>query len=212
MGRQRPGRSCGPASRGSAADKVLLSAAVMNPPPGLADQIKVQMVKEESQGRLVLLQDLGNEFAIHRLVAKQDFDGFGPRPIDFFLAHSFVAIAEVQANESNKLSQIALGSGLSQIRNRHESLPLIRRKHFRTRTIIDAHATQRFPYSLLGCHSTKMADSPRGFFVMSGTSASSAGNPTGSNRKGFSLAGRPRTWLRKPMGLGVWVSVASPML
>jgi len=35
----RPG-ACVPVSRGSAADKVLLSAAVMNPPPGLADEIK----------------------------------------------------------------------------------------------------------------------------------------------------------------------------
>jgi hypothetical protein len=47
---------------------------------------------------------------------------------------------------------------------------------------------------------------------MSGTSASSAGYPTGSSRNGFSLAGRPSTWLRKPMGLGVCVKVASPML
>src|SRR5260370_1229191 len=114
---QSPGRSCVPASRGSTADMMVLSAAVMNPPSGLADQIKVQMVEQESQRRLVLLQDLGNEFAIHRLVPKQDFDCFGPRPIDFFLPHSFVAIPEVQANESNELSEIVLGSGLSQIRN-----------------------------------------------------------------------------------------------
>src|SRR5258707_2707389 len=208
---QRPGRSCVPASRGSAADNVLLSAAVMNPPPGLADQIKVQMVEEESQGRFVLFQDLGNKFAIYRLVAKQDFDGFAPRPVDLLLAHGFVAIAEVQANESNELSKIVLCSGFSQIRNGHGSDPPIRRKHFAAETV---RCTRNGEISTLRglIHSRKMADSPRGFFVMSGTSASSAGNPTGSSRKGFSLAGRPRTWLRKPMGLGVWVKLARPML
>jgi hypothetical protein len=40
------------------------------------------------------------------------------------------------------------------------------------------------------CHSIKTADSASGFLLMPGTSASSAGNPTGSNRKGFSLAGK----------------------
>src|SRR5271154_1249228 len=77
---QRAGRSCVPASRGSAADKVLL-------------------------------------------VAKQDFYGFDPRPVDLFLADGFVAVAEVQTNESNELSEIVLGSGLSQIRNGHRSHP-----------------------------------------------------------------------------------------
>ena len=37
---------------------------------------------------------------------------------------------------------------------------------------------------------------------MSGTSPSSVGNPTGSIRKGFSLAGYPRTWPRESRALG----------
>src|SRR5271163_2765334 len=120
---QRAGRSCVPASRGSAADRVLLSAAVMNPPPGPADEIKMQMKEKQGQSRFVLLQDPGDEFAVHLFVAKQDFYGFGPRPVDLFLADSFVAVAEVQTNESNELSEIVLGGGLSQIRNGHRSHP-----------------------------------------------------------------------------------------
>src|SRR5258708_33727363 len=97
---QRPGRSCVPASRGSAADNVLLSAAVMNPPPGLADQIKVQMVEEESQGRFVLFQDLGNKFAIYRLVAEQAFGGLAPPPAAVLLALGFWAMSAWQWNGS----------------------------------------------------------------------------------------------------------------
>jgi hypothetical protein len=98
----------------------------MNPPPGLADEIKMQMKEKECQSRFVLLQDSGDEFAVHGFIAKQDFYGFDPRPVNLLLAHGFVAIAEVQANESNELSEIVLGSGLSQVRNRHGSLPSIR--------------------------------------------------------------------------------------
>jgi hypothetical protein len=99
----------------------------MNPPPGLADEIKMQMKEKEGQSRFFLLQDSGDEFAVHLFIAKQDFYGFDPRPVTLLLAHGFVPIAEVQANESNELSEIVLGSGLSQIRNRHGSLPSIRK-------------------------------------------------------------------------------------
>src|SRR5271170_2894180 len=126
---QRAGRSCVPASRGSAADKVLLSASVMNPPPGPADEIEMQMKEKEGQSRFVRLENPGDEFAVRRFVAKQDFYGFDPRPVDLFLADGFVAVAEVQTNESNELSEIVLGGGLSQIRNGHGSLPLIHREH-----------------------------------------------------------------------------------
>src|SRR5260370_37555164 len=113
---QSPGRSCVPASRGSTADMMVLSAAVMNPPSGLADQIKVQMVEEESQRRLVLLQDLGNEFAIHRLVPKQDVECFGPRAIEFLLANAFVAIAEGPAHGSDGPSDMRMWRYGAQVR------------------------------------------------------------------------------------------------
>src|SRR5580700_588168 len=124
---QRSGRSCVPRSRGSAADKAPSSAAVMNPPPGPADEIKMQMKEKQGQSRFVRLQNPVNEFAVHRFVAKQDFYGFSPRPVNLVLADGFVAVAEVQTNESNELSEIVLGSGLSQIRNGHGSLPLMPR-------------------------------------------------------------------------------------
>src|SRR3984885_2583659 len=126
---QRPGRSCVPTSRGSAADKVLLSAAVMNPPPGPADEIKMQMKEKQGQSRFVRIENPGDEFAVHLFVAKQDFYGFGPRPVDLVFADGFVAVAEGQTNESNELSEIVLGGGLSQIRNGHGSLPLVHREH-----------------------------------------------------------------------------------
>jgi hypothetical protein len=97
----------------------------MNPPPGPADEIKMQMKEKEGQSRFVRLQNPGDEFVIHLFVAKQDFYRFDPRPVDLFLADGFVAVAEVQTNESNELSEIVLGSSLSQIRNGHGSLPLI---------------------------------------------------------------------------------------
>src|SRR5271155_817307 len=169
---QRAGRSCVPASRGSAADKVLL-------------------------------------------VAKQDFYGFDPRPVDLFLADGFVAVAEVQTNESNELSEIVLGSGLSQIRNGHGSLPLIHREHFATETITDAHAGAKFPYFVHGFHSRKMADSLRMLLRDVGNLGVFPGNPTGSSRKDFSLAGCPRIWHRKPMGLADCIEPilrASPLI
>src|ERR1700720_2848621 len=110
---QRPGRSCVPTSRGSAADKVFLSATVMNPPPGPADEIKMQMKEKEGQSRFVRLQNPGDEFAVYLFVAKQDFYGFGPRPAELFLADGFVTVAQVETNESNELFEIVPGSGLS---------------------------------------------------------------------------------------------------
>jgi hypothetical protein len=101
----------------------------MNPPPGPADEIKMQMKEKESQSRFVRLENPGDEFAIHRCVAKKGFYGFSPRPVDLFLADGFVAVAKVQTNESNELSQIVLGNGLSQIRNGHGFLPLIHAEH-----------------------------------------------------------------------------------
>jgi hypothetical protein len=89
----------------------------MNPPPGPADEIKMQMKEKQGQSRFVRLQNPVDEFAVHRFVAKQDFYGFSPRPVYLFLADGFVAVAEVQTNESHQLSEIVLGSGLSQIRN-----------------------------------------------------------------------------------------------
>jgi hypothetical protein len=174
----------------------------MNPPPGPADEIEMQMKEKEGQSRFVLLQDPGDEFAVRLFVAKQDFYGFDPRPVDLFLADGFVAVAEVQTNESNELSEIVLGSGLSQIRNGHRSLPLIHREHFATETITDAHAGAKFPYFVHGFHSRKMADSLRMLLRDVGNLGVFPGNPTGSSRKDFSLAGCPRIWLRKPMGLG----------
>jgi hypothetical protein len=133
----------------------------MNPPPGPADEIKMQMKEKEGQSRFVRLQNPGDEFAVHLFVAKQDFCGFDPRPVDLFLADGFVAVAEVQTNESNELSEIVLGSGLSQIRNGHGSLPLIHRGHFAAETTVDAHAGEKFPYCVDGFHSRKMAGSLR---------------------------------------------------
>jgi hypothetical protein len=89
----------------------------MNPPPGPADEIKMQMKEKEGESGFVRLENPVDEFAIHRCVAKQDFYGFSPRPVDLFLADGFVAVAEVQTNESHQLSEIVFGSGLSQIRN-----------------------------------------------------------------------------------------------
>jgi hypothetical protein len=97
----------------------------MNPPPGPADEIKMQMKEKEGQSRFVRFENPGDEFPVYRFIAKQDLYGFGPRPVDLFLADGFVTVAKVQTNESNELSEIALGSGLSQIRNGHGSLPLI---------------------------------------------------------------------------------------
>src|ERR1700723_1843350 len=90
---QRPGRSCVPTSRGSAADKVLLSAAVMNPPPGPADEIKMQMKEKEGQSRFVRLENPRDEFAVHLFVAKQDFYGLGPPPGALLLAERFGSVA-----------------------------------------------------------------------------------------------------------------------
>ena len=42
------------------------------------------------------------------------------------------------------------------------------------------------------------------FLVITGTTQSSAGYPTGNTTKGRSFFGRPRIWLRKAIGLGVW--------
>ena len=94
-------------------------------------------------------------------LAKQDFYGFGPRPVDLFLADGFVAVAEVQTNESHQLSEIVLGGGLSQIRNGHGSLPLIRREDFVAETTVDANTTEKLPYRVDGLHSRKMAGSLR---------------------------------------------------
>src|SRR6202522_4862424 len=99
---QRPGRSCVPTSRGSASDEVSLSAAVMDPPPGPADDIKMQMKEKEGQSRFVRLENPSDEFTVHRFVAKQDFDGLSPRPGDLFFAPGLVVVAEVQTNESNE--------------------------------------------------------------------------------------------------------------
>jgi len=52
--------------------------------------------------------------------------------------------------------------------------------------------------------------SSSGFFSISGTVAPGAGYPTGMSRYGFSVFGRRRISARKPIGLGVCVSVASP--
>src|SRR6202041_3891222 len=90
---QRPGRSCVPTSRGPAADEVSLSAAVMDPPPGPADEIKMQMKEKQGQSRFVRLENPGDEFAVHLFVAKQDFYGFGPRPGDLVLAERFGSVA-----------------------------------------------------------------------------------------------------------------------
>jgi hypothetical protein len=99
----------------------------------------MQMKEKEGQSRFVRLQNPGDEFAVHLFIAKQDLYGFGPRPVDLFLADGFVAIAKVQTNESNELSEIVLGSGLSQIRNGHGSLPLIHREDFAAETTIGTH-------------------------------------------------------------------------
>jgi len=89
----------------------------MDPPPGPADETKMQMKEKEGQSRFVRFENPGDEFAIHRCVAKKSFYGFSPRPVDLFLTDGFVAVAELQTNESNELSEIVLGSGLSQTRN-----------------------------------------------------------------------------------------------
>jgi hypothetical protein len=115
------------------------------------------MKEKEGQSRFVRLQNPGDEFAVHRFVAKQDFYGFDPRPVDLFLADGFVAVAEVQTNESNELSEIVLGCGFSQIRNGHGSLPLI--QHFAAETTVDAHPGEKFPYCVDGLHSRKRAGS-----------------------------------------------------
>ena len=52
--------------------------------------------------------------------------------------------------------------------------------------------------------------SDSGFLLITGTFASSAGNPTGIKRNGLSFVGRSRICARNPIGLGVCVSVASP--
>src|SRR5918996_1035754 len=59
----RPGRNCVPVSRGSTG-RIGLSAAVMNPPPRLADQGEMQMKKQQGQSRVILLQHLADEFAV----------------------------------------------------------------------------------------------------------------------------------------------------
>lgn len=51
-----------------------------------------------------------------------------------------------------------------------------------------------------------MAISASGFFWMTGTYASSAGNPVTRKRNGFSSAGRSRMVFRNPIGLGVCVN------
>ena len=50
------------------------------------------------------------------------------------------------------------------------------------------------------------------FRAMSGTVTPAAGYPTGMSRNGRSFDGRPRIVRRKSIGLGVWVSEASPAL
>src|SRR5271155_3541836 len=159
---QRAGRSCVPASRGSAADKVLL-------------------------------------------VAKQDFYGFDPRPVDLFLADGFVAVAEVQTNESNELSEIVLGSGLSQIRNGHGSLPLIHREHFATETITDAHAAAKFPYFVDEIHSRKMADPLRELLPDVGSLAVFRGKSDGKHQEGLFVGGLSGDLAWKTRGTG-WMN------
>jgi hypothetical protein len=68
----------------------------MDPPSGLAYEIEMQMVEKQGQGGLVFLQYAGNKFSVDRLIAKQSLYRFGPRPIDLFPAHGFVAIAQVR--------------------------------------------------------------------------------------------------------------------
>jgi hypothetical protein len=62
-------------SRGSAVDEALLSAAVMNPSPGPADEIEMQMKEKEGQSRFVPIQNPGDEFAVHLFIAKQALYG-----------------------------------------------------------------------------------------------------------------------------------------
>src|ERR1700685_239479 len=150
---QRPGRSCIPTSRGSATDEVSLSAAVMDPRPGHADEIKMQMKEKEGQSRFVRLENPGDEFTVHQFVAEPSFDGLSPRPVDLFLADGFVAVAEVQTNESNELSEIVLGSGLSQIRNRHGSPPLIHAEHCAVATSRDTHGRKSPQFCLSSARS-----------------------------------------------------------
>src|SRR5271154_4777831 len=122
----KPARSCVPDSRGSVADNACcLSAAVMNPPPGPADEIKMQVVEQQGQRRVVLLQHLSDEFAIHGLIAQQDLYRFGPRPVDFFFTHGFVTITQVQAHEAHQFLYVVLSIRLSQIWNRHAVLLLV---------------------------------------------------------------------------------------
>src|SRR5260370_2460310 len=59
---------------------------------------------------------------------------------------------------------------------------------------------------------TYVTDSCIDFFEISGTHASCAGYPTTRTKNGFSLGGRFKIWLRKPIGLGVWVSATKPAI
>ena len=61
-----------------------------------------------------------------------------------------------------------------------------------------------------GRRQRKIAISSSGFLPMAGTRQPGAGRPTTRRIIAFSLSGRPQISLRKPIGAGVWVRVASP--
>jgi hypothetical protein len=91
----------------------------MNPPSGPANEIKMQVIEQQSQSRFVLLENSSNEFAVHGPVVQQYLYRFGPGAVDFFFTHGFIAIAQVQADKSQELPHFVFGSGLSQIWNGH---------------------------------------------------------------------------------------------
>src|SRR6185369_17642888 len=120
-----PGRSCVPASRGSAcaveiAGVCLLSASVMNPLSGLAYQRKMQVEIQQRQRRLVSLQDARDEAIVDRLVPQEDLKSFNPGFVDFLAADLFIAVAQVQPDETDEFLRLPGCRGLFQVRDRHK--------------------------------------------------------------------------------------------
>ena len=102
----------------------------------------MQMKEKEGQSRFVRLQNPGDEFAVHRSSRSRIFMASTHDRSISSLPTASLPSPRCGTNESNELSEIVLRSSLSQIRNRHGSLPLIHTEHCAAETSADTHARE----------------------------------------------------------------------
>ena len=96
----------------------------MNPFPGVANEIKVQVEVEKRESGWILLHGVLDEVRIGILIIQKNFQGFDPRFVDLFPANTFIAVTEMQPHEPNELFRIPVFYRLPQIRNGHVLFPL----------------------------------------------------------------------------------------